>query len=524
LKPTLPHGFHVQRAAWKARCTCHLRRPAQPVQHEYLPHEVSSFVGRQTEIEAIANELRHARLVTLTGSGGVGKTRLALRVAGAASHDFTCCVWVGLSAVGEGARLGRAVAAAVQTGDPGIVEPLVATMRGQRLLLVLDNCEHVIEQCAGLAVRVLRECADVRILATSREPLAVIGEQVHPVLPLSVPAADDPADRQAETEAVQLFVERARARTARLELTPEAAALTARICRAVDGVPLSIELAAARTATMTLAEIARRLEDPLALLDGSGRAAPARQQSLRASLDWSHDLLSESERRLLRRLAIFGDGFTLDAAEAVCGDRDLLPADVARLLDRLVAQSLVLTEEHAGATRFRLTDPMRQYGIERLEQAGELASLQERHRAWCLDPIEPARLWPLGPDPQTGEGLVASVLTASPAGLVRNRERSVVMLDPRAALESEDPMTPKTRTRRPSVLSERERHVAVLVANGRSNREIAEELVITKKTAEAHVSHILTKLGLGSRVQIATWSLQNGLGAAADDLAVGLTG
>src|SRR5262249_39317992 len=161
-----------------------------------------------------------------------------------------------------------------------------------------------------------------------------------------------------------------------------------------------------------LAEIVRRLEDPLALLDGRGRAAPARQQSLRASLDWSHDLLSESERRLLRRLAIFGGGFTLDAAEAGCGDRDLPPADLARLIGRLVAQSLVLTEEHVGETRFSLTDPMRQYGVERLEQAGELASLQARHRAWCLGPIEPARLWPLGPDPRAGERLVASVPTA----------------------------------------------------------------------------------------------------------------
>ncbi|MBV9355331.1 MAG: hypothetical protein JO023_07365 [Chloroflexi bacterium] len=485
MTPTLPRGAHVQRVAWKAQCTCHLRRTIQPVPHDELPHELDSFVGRQAEIEAVASELRGARLVTLTGCGGVGKTRLALRVAGQASHEYACRAWVGLSAVGEGPRLGRAVAAAIQTGDRGLLETLVATLRGQRLLLVLDNCEHVIGRCAELAVRVLRGCAGVRILATSREPLMVPGEQVHPVMPLSLPGADDPFERLAENEAVRLFVERARARTAHFELTPETAARTAGICRAVDGVPLAIELAAARTATMTLGEIARRLDDPLALLDGSGRAAPARQRSLRASLDWSHDLLSEPEQRLLRRLAIFGDPFTLENAAAVCSDRQLPSADVARWLERLVVQSLLLTEEHAGATRFRLTSLVRQYGLARLEQAGELAPLQERYRAWRV------------------AALAASVLAPRRAG-------SVIMLEPRMSVRSGKPAA---RLRRPSLLSERERDVAILVADGRSNREIAEELVITKKTAEAHVSHILTKLGLGSRVQIATWSLQNGLSA-----------
>jgi predicted ATPase/DNA-binding CsgD family transcriptional regulator len=517
LKPTLPRGFHVQRVAWKAQCTCQVRRLMQPVQHDELPHELSSFVGRQAEIEAVANELRGARLVTLTGSGGVGKTRLALRVAGQTSREYASCAWVGLSAVGESARLGRAVAAAVQTGDRGIVETLVATLRGQRLLLVLDNCEHVIGRCAELAVRVLQECAGVRILATSREPLMVPGEQVHPVMPLSVPAEGDPFERLAENEAVQLFVERARARTARFELTPETAAQTASICRAVDGVPLAIELAATRTATMTLTEIARRLDDPLTLLDGSGRAAPARHQSLRASLDWSHDLLPEPEQRLLRRLAIFGDAFTLDTAVALCSDRHLPSAGVGRWLERLVAQSLVLTEEHAAATRFRLTPTVRQYGLARLEQAGELAPLQERYRAWCVAALEPAQRWPVVPNAEAGDGLVASVLGP-------RREVSVMLFEPRLTVPSAEPAPPKPRLRRPSLLSERERDVAILVANGRSNREIAEELVITKKTAEAHVSHILTKLGLGSRVQIATWSLQNGLSAEGDDLAVGATG
>ncbi len=221
----------------------------------------------------------------------------------------------------------------------------------------------------------------MRILATSREPLMVPGEQVHPVMPLSVPAEDDPDECLAENEAVQLFVQRARARTARFELTPETSALTASICRAVGGVPLAIELAARRTATMTLPEIVRRLDDPLTLLDGSGRAAPARHQSLRASLDWSHDLLSEPEQRLLRRLAVFGNGFTLETAAALCGDRQLPSVDVAPWLERLVAQSPVLTEEHAGVTRFRLTPMVRLYGLARLEQADELTPLQERYRA-----------------------------------------------------------------------------------------------------------------------------------------------
>ncbi len=155
MKPTRPRGFHVQRTAWKAQCTCYMRRLSQPVQRGELPHELSSFVGRQAEITAVADELRGTRLVTLTGSGGVGKTRLALRVAGQTGHAYASCAWVGLGAVGEGGGLGRAIAAAFHTGDCGIVETLMATLRGQRLLLVLDNCEHVIGRCAELAVRVL---------------------------------------------------------------------------------------------------------------------------------------------------------------------------------------------------------------------------------------------------------------------------------------------------------------------------------------------------------------------------------
>ena len=461
-----------------------------------LPSELSSFVGRGAHIEAVATRLDTDRLVTLTGDGGIGKTRLALQVARRTRPGFEQSAWTALSALVDEAGVPAAVAGALSgRDDPRVstVEMLVACIRDRQLLLVLDNCEHVIAACANLVYRLLDQCPGVRVLATSREPLGVPGEVVYPVPPLECAVTErDAAEPGRRGEAVQLFVERAQARDPELPLSPDAEAIAERICRALNGVPLAIELAAACTSSMTLAEILERLDDGLGLLRLGSRAAPPRQQSLRASIEWSHRLLREPERALLRRLSVLDDEFTLEAAEALCGFDGVRSTEVAYLLDRLVAQSLLHAAKAEATTRYRLSAPIRQFGREQLDEAGETPRLQARLAEWHERPAAPA-----------------STSTASaPVAVAADERARLLGRAPRRA-------SPKGGTRRTSVLSEREHAVASLIADGRSNREIADELVITKKTAEAHVSHILTKLGLGSRVQIATWRLQQGFASAA---------
>jgi non-specific serine/threonine protein kinase len=437
--------------------------------------------------------VRSDRLVTLVGGGGIGKTRLALQVARELRSDVACA-WTALSSTMDEAGVVSAVASAVTVGSSEqlgatTVDGLVATLGDQDLVLVLDNCEQVIAASADLVLRLLQDCPGVHVLATSREPLGVPGEVVYPVPPLEVTGADD-------AEAVQLFFERAVARDPRLRLTAEARATAVRICSACSGIPLAIELAAACTSSMTLSEIADRLDDMLGLLRLGSRAAPPRQRSVRASIEWSYHLLEVNEQVLLRRLAVFDADFTLRATEAVCAFDGLQANEIPFLLDRLVAQSMLYASRDSSTTSFCLWLPVRQFGLEQLEQAGEVARMRTRMSEW----FEGSGLTPAGPP------VVISMRGASVT--------DEVMVD------RPTPTTAKSRGRRAGVLSEREHDVVQLIAGGRSNREIADELVITKKTAEAHVSHILTKLGLCSRVQIATWSLQNGLGEAADAEAV----
>jgi non-specific serine/threonine protein kinase len=457
-----------------------------------LPHELSSFVGRGAQLDEIATRLRSDRLVTLVGGGGIGKTRLALQVARGLKSE-AACAWTALSATMDETSLLQAVASAVhgpmssgalpstlQQPGPASVDALVASLGDQQLVLVLDNCEQVISASADLVLRLLQACPGVRVLATSREPLGVPGEVVYPVPPLAVTAhAHDDADAALPTEAVQLFFERARARDPRLHLTSEAQALAVRICSACSGVPLAIELAAACTCSMTLAEIAARLDDMLGLLRLGSRAAPPRQRSVRASIDWSFRLLDTSEQLLLRRLALFDADFTLRAAEVVCAFDGLQPGEVAFVLDRLVAQSMVHATKDEATTSFCVWLPVRQFAHEQLERAAETSRVRARMAEWSED---------------------SGALTTSGAAPAGGASELV--------LERPLPAPTRSRGRRAGVLSEREHDVVQLIAGGRSNREIADELVITKKTAEAHVSHILTKLGLCSRVQIATWSLQ----------------
>lgn len=340
----------------------------------YLPHPVSGLVGREDERADIASRLARSRLVTLTGFGGIGKTRLAREVAADMAPDSTDGVWfVSLDAVGEERLLATQVAAVLgitETTGRSFTDLIVERLRPQHALLVLDNCEHLIEASARLCDTLLRECGGLRILVTSREPLGITGEKIWNTTPLSVP---DPhhlpphaATRLrvvASYESVQLFLQRAQAIDEGFVLTADNAADVAVVCAQLEGIPLAIELAAARVKAMTIDQIRERLHDPLAFLTQVGRSSIPRQQTLRTTLDWSYGLLGEDARRLLRRVACFVGGWTLEAAEAVCGGEGIEPEGIASLLASLVDKSLVIferdTSSHSG--RYRLLEPVRQY-------------------------------------------------------------------------------------------------------------------------------------------------------------------
>ena len=353
--------------------------------HE-LPAETASFIGRERELAEVGRILAEARLLTLTGAGGCGKTRLALRAAAGLSSRFTDGVrLVEFAPVTDSALVPRAVAVALGVrGRPGppLLTALATAMTSRRLLLVLDNCEHLIGACARVAETLLRACPQLRILATSREPLRIPGEVTWRVPPLALPPPDaaPTPESLAEVDAVELFVERARARRSDFALTASNAAAVARICRWLEGLPLGIELAAAQMAALSAEQVADRLDSSLRLLGGGSRTL-GRQETLRATLDWSHDLLSDGEKVLLRRLAVFAGGFDAEAAEAVCAGDGIAPSDVLPLLTRLVEKSLVEPQAREGVVRHRLLEPVRQYSWARLAAEGDPHELQRRHAA-----------------------------------------------------------------------------------------------------------------------------------------------
>jgi predicted ATPase/class 3 adenylate cyclase len=346
-----------------------------------LPLPVSSFIGRERELEQTAAALGQTRVVTLTGPGGVGKTRLALQAAGQVSLRFGDGAWLcELAPVRDPALVDDAVAAVFSlTARAGqsTRDVLVESLRNKELLLVLDNCEHVLAEAAALAGILQQSCERLVILATSREALGIDGERLVPVPPLGVPAAGVGLDTITQAEAVRLFTERAAAVKPGFAVTAENAAAVAAVARRLDGIALAIELAAARVPAMTPAELARRLERSFAVLAAGRRGAVAHHQTLQATLDWSFDLLAPPEQRLLARLAVFAGGCTLEAVEAVCGGEGIGPSAVFELLASLVGRSLVVAEEHGPQTRYRLLETIRQYSEQRLDQTGET----ERWRA-----------------------------------------------------------------------------------------------------------------------------------------------
>lgn len=352
-----------------------------------LPSALDSFVGRATETAEVTALLRTARLFTLTGTGGSGKTRLARHLVGVVGDTFRHGVrWVDLSTVADGELVPHAVAARCSVTDlhsPAVLDALVATLRTQHLLLVLDNCEHVLPACASLLTTLLGACAELHILATSREALALPGEVSWLVSPLPVPDHDRLAvDDALHYDAVALFVARASAVLPAFRLSAENGPTIVRICRLLEGLPLALELAAARLRVVSPTDLAARLTDALALLTGGSRAAPPRQHSLRATLDWSYGLLSDEERAVFGRLACFAGSFSLAAAETVAAGPGGTPAETLDAVLQLVEKSLVIVQERAEETRYRLLEPIRQYALDRLRATGLEFETRRRHRDW----------------------------------------------------------------------------------------------------------------------------------------------
>jgi predicted ATPase/transcriptional regulator with XRE-family HTH domain len=346
-----------------------------------LPVPMTGLVGREAELQALRGLFSATRLLTLTGAGGVGKTRLATELSRALLPEHPDGAWFAdFAALDDASLLVPVVAGAcglVDVSSTALPDILLAYLRPRALLLVLDNCEHLVEDCAALAEWLLSACPHLRILATSREPLRAAGETVYRVPGLSLPSPDRDGDghhNAAESGAVRLFMERAGAVNHALALTPETQPAVTRICHELAGMPLALELAAARTAALTVEQIAARLDDSLALLTSGRRTAPARQQTLRAAIDWSVALLAQPEQTLFARLAVFAGGFDLEAAEAVCAGDDLGVPAVAGLLAALVEKSLVQAEERVDEARYRLLPPLRSYAVELLRGASKEAA------------------------------------------------------------------------------------------------------------------------------------------------------
>ncbi len=350
-----------------------------------IPAQLTRLVGREREIAEVRALVASSRLLTLTGAGGSGKTRLALEVVARCAADFPHgVVWVELAPLVDPEHLADHVAAALgvrMEGSASAEEAIVAALRGQAMLLALDNCEHLVDACAQLVGTLLRRCSRLRVLATSREPLGIGGERSWLVPVLAVPGAEAglTADRATESPAVRLFVDRARDVLPSFALTDANAAAVARICRRVDGLPLAIELAAARVRLLSPEQIAQRLDEGFRLLDGGARAALPRHRTLRAAIEWSYRLLDERERRLLERLAVFAGDWSLDAAESVGAEDDAESWAVLDLLAALVDKSLVMVHESPGTARFGMLETIRQFAAERLEERGAAHATHARH-------------------------------------------------------------------------------------------------------------------------------------------------
>ena len=365
-----------------------------------LPAEATSFIGRQNALAEVRKKLSQARLVSLVGPGGVGKTRLAIRIGTDLGRGFKDGVWLAELADVRDARLvSNALMLALDLRDQAATEPLallLAYLQDKQLLLVVDNCEHLLAAAAQLVAEVVKAAPGVHVIATSREPLSVDGEHVIPVPPLELPSGQaEPLGRLRQNEAVLLFTERAAAAAGRFELTDANRAAVVELCRRLDGLPLAIELAAVRTRVLSVEQIRDRLHDRFSLLTAGGRAALPRHQTLRTTIEWSHELLNAGERALLRRLCVFAGRFTLDDVEPVCTSHDVLAAQSLDLLSSLVDKSLVIKEDVRGVACYRLHETMREFARLKLREAGEEEMVEDRaneyYRGRCQQSVGQSR-------------------------------------------------------------------------------------------------------------------------------------
>jgi predicted ATPase len=364
-----------------------------------LPIAATSFVARAGEIERVKERLRDSRLLTLSGTGGCGKTRLALEVGRELESEFVDGVWlIELAPLADASLVSQTIAATVgirdEQGRP-VLDALTDYLRTRHVLLILDNCEHLIDTCARVVDTLLRSCARVKLIATSRELLGVAGEATWRIASLSVVDPPNRGDSSGDlsvkvlaSEAGRLFVDRAQLAAPSFAITPQNALAVAQVCQRLDGIPLAIELAAARLGMLSVDQIAARLDQRFRLLTGGSRTAVRRQQTLQATIDWSYQLLSEEERSLVRRLAVFAGGWSLEAAEALGVDAERRGEDVLELLSRLVAKSMVLVEgpreNEPNVLRYRFLETIRQYAEEKLVDVGDAALARTRHRDWYL--------------------------------------------------------------------------------------------------------------------------------------------
>ncbi|MBV9325109.1 MAG: XRE family transcriptional regulator [Chloroflexi bacterium] len=403
------HLFEAQRSRFTgaSRGEPSMPIPAAATGHtrsDNLPRQLTSFVGHDRDLVELRRLLTSTPLLTLTGAGGMGKTRLALRLAQDVSPQQPDGTWlVELAQVLDPGLVPLAIATTLgvpEQPDRTLVESLTRYIGSKQTLIVLDNCEHLITACAELAHRLLSNCPRVRIIATSREPLRTPGEAVWHVRPLMLPNSNDVLEQVGATEAARLLVERARASQPELTLAPGDAPYLAAICRALDGIPLAIELAASRVNLLGIQGLALRLGEALQLLSRGNRTAPLRQQTLRAALEWSYQLLSPLERRLFARMSVFAGGWSLDAAEHVCAEN---PAELVDSVDgqqRLVDCSLVQAEPVAeGSVRYRLLQTIRQYASEQLHRTGqaEVQATQRRHATFYCQLAEHGEAELIGP-------------------------------------------------------------------------------------------------------------------------------
>ncbi|HKA49914.1 MAG TPA: tetratricopeptide repeat protein [Candidatus Dormibacteraeota bacterium] len=351
-----------------------------------LPVRLTSFLGREVELAQLDGLVRASRLVTVTGTAGLGKTRLAIEVASRLPGDSALSIWfTSLADLTDGGLVPQQIATGLgvrERSGETLVQTLAAHIGSQPMLLLIDNCEHVLDASSTLVDALLRSCADLHVLATSRRPLRVPSEVVWRIAPLSLPDRQHAGALQTivDSEAVRLFEARASLVRSRFKVGPGNAQTVALICRRLDGIPLAIELAAARTEMMSVEDILSRLDDRFSLLEDSGPVAVPRHRTLQAALDWDHQLLNEQERRLFRRISVFRGGFESEAAEAICAGEGVEADEVMQLVFRLVEKSLLVTDvSHPGPTRYQLLDTVRVYGADRLAESGELPGIARRH-------------------------------------------------------------------------------------------------------------------------------------------------